>query len=405
MIQRGRRNTDTRQDATPAKGALLKVLRNRRFRAFGVQILLLAGLLAGGAWIVANTAHNLESRGISSGFDFLADEAGFGIAQSLIDYDESSSFGRAFVVGLLNTLLAAGIGILLATVIGFVVGIARLSSNWLIAQLAAVYVETLRNIPLLLQLFFWYFGVLRALPSPRQSLSPVDGVFLNIRGLYLPSPVLESGFEWVLVALVIAVVVVIVWSRRAQATQQHTGKSPPVFAPALFLLVGLPGLALMLTGFPIRFDTPALQGFNFTGGMVLIPEFAALVLALSLYTAAFIAEIVRAGIQSVDPGQTEAARALGLRRGVTLRWVILPQALRVIIPPLTSQYLNLTKNSSLAAAIAYPELVSVFAGTVLNLTGQAIEIIALTMAVYLTVSLLISLLMNGYNRRTAWGRR
>ena len=378
---------------------MLRILRNRRFRALGLQVLLLAGLFAAGAWIVTNTAHNLESRGIASGFEFLGDEAGFGIAQSLIDYDESSSFGRAFVVGLLNTLLAAGIGIVLATVIGFSVGIARLSSNWLIARLATIYVETLRNVPLLLQLFFWYFGVLRALPSPRQSLSPAEGVFLNIRGLYLPRPVLEPGFGWTLAALVIAIGVAIVLWRRAHSEQQHTGRPPPVLVPSLFVLVGLPALALALTGFPFHFDVPALQGFNFTGGMVLIPEFAALVLALSLYTAAFIAEIVRAGIQSVDRGQTEAARALGLHRGVTLRLIVIPQALRVIIPPLTSQYLNLTKNSSLAAAIAYPELVSVFAGTALNLTGQAIEIIALTMAVYLAISLFISLLMNAYNRR------
>ncbi|MCG6873092.1 MAG: amino acid ABC transporter permease [Gammaproteobacteria bacterium] len=359
-----------------------------------------ASLLVAVTWIAGNTAANLESRGIASGFGFLSSESGFGIIQSLIAYDESSSYGRAFVVALLNTLVVSAIGILLATGVGFVIGIARLSSNWLVARLAGGYVEVFRNIPLLLQLFFWYFAVLRNLPSPRQSISVMDSVFLNIRGLYLPRPVAGEGIGWVWLALLIAMASAGVWWRLARRHQDATGERRAVFWPCLAMLAGLPALVLVLGGAPLHFEFAELRGFNFVGGIVLIPELAALVLALSAYTAAFVAEIVRAGILSVDRGQTEAARALGLRRGLSLRLVIIPQAMRVIIPPLTSQYLNLVKNSSLAAAIAYPELVSVFAGTVLNQTGQAIEVIALTMGVYLVLSLSISALMNWYNQHS-----
>jgi len=302
---------------------------------------------------------------------------------------------------LLNTLLVSALGMVFATVIGFVIGVARLSKNWLISRLALVYIELFRNVPLLLQIYFWYFAVLRAMPAPRQSLSLGDAIFLNIRGLYLPAPQYQPGFGWVLAAFGIAVALVWSMARWARRQQMATGQQFPVLPASLALLLGLPLLTFWLTGSPLVWQFPELRGFNFQGGWVVIPEMASLLLALSICTAAFIAEIVRAGIQAVSHGQTEASFSLGLNSGMTLRLIILPQALRVIIPPLTNQYLNLTKNSSLAAAIGYPDLVSAFAGTVLNQTGQAIECIAITMAVYLTISLLISLLMNWYNRRVA----
>lgn len=370
-------------------------------RAIAFQVIALMATIAFGLYLFQNTQTNLRQLGIASGFDFLSSNSGFGIIQSLIPYSESSSYGRVFWVALLNTLLVSVLGVILATLIGFVIGIARLSKNWLISRLALIYIETFRNIPLLLQIFFWYFAVLRAMPSPRQSLSLGEAVFLNIRGLYLPAPHFQSGFGWVLAAFAITVVLVMVLSRWANQRQIATGQQFPTFRATLALLLGLPLLVFWLAGSPLTWQLPELQGFNFQGGWVIIPEMASLLLAISLYTAAFIAEIVRAGIQAVSHGQTEASFSLGINSSKTLRLIILPQALRVIIPPLTNQYLNLTKNSSLAAAIGYPDLVSAFAGTVLNQTGQAIECIAITMAVYLTISLLISLLMNLYNRRVA----
>ena len=370
-----------------------------RVRAVVFQIVVVAAVVAFGVYIVNNTLDNLARRGIASGFDFLSSEAGFGIIQTLIEYSEASSYGQAFWVGLLNTLLVSVIGIVLATLLGFIIGVARLSKNWLIARMATIYIEVFRNVPLLLQLFFWYFAVLRTLPSPRRSIVIGDSVFLNIRGLYAPKPVPEDGFWLIPAAILVATVAVVVIARWAHRRQDRTGQQFHTGYVSAGLLIGLPLLATVLSGFPLSWDLPALRGFNFSGGMVLIPEFVALLLALSIYTASFIAEIVRAGILAVSHGQTEAAYSVGLRPGPTLRLVVIPQAMRVIIPPLTSQYLNLTKNSSLAAAIAYPDLVSVFAGTVLNQTGQAIEVIAITMSVYLTLSLLISLLMNWYNKR------
>ncbi|MEN8220700.1 MAG: amino acid ABC transporter permease [Pseudomonadota bacterium] len=347
-----------------------------RIRALIFQVIVLVAVFAFFSYILGNVLHNLEKRGISTGFDFLSTEAGFGIIQTLIDYNESSTYGHTFVVGLLNTILVSALGIVFATILGFVIGIARLSHNWLVAKLAAAYIEIFRNIPLLLQIFFWYFAVLRALPSPRQSWAFGELAFLNIRGLYLPEP--EFSFVWV--AFFVAIVLVFVWAKR-------TGK--PVFYFALLLALPLLWVA--------PWEVPQLKGFNFQGGITVIPELMALLIALSIYTAAFIAEIVRSGIQGINYGQTEAAQALGLRQSHILRLVIIPQAMRIIIPPLTSQYLNLTKNSSLATAIGYPDLVAVFAGTTLNQTGQAVEVIAMTMAVYLTLSLSISLLMNWYN--------
>jgi len=388
-------------DATPGGIEHRRSLswHDTRVRAIVLQVLLLAATVLVAAYLVHNTLHNLATRGIASGFRFLSSEAGFGINQTLIPYSEASSYARAFWVGLLNTLLVSGLGIVLATVLGFLIGIARLSRNWMVSRLATVYVETFRNVPLLLQLFFWYFAVLRALPSPRQSLELGGVIFLNIRGFYAPRPVIEPGFWWIPLSILLAAAAVIGYTTWARRRGETTGYHLPVLWPSLVMLFGVPALVIGIGGFPVHWEIPELRGFNFQHGFVLIPELVALVLALSIYTASFIAETVRAGILSVGHGQTEAARALGLRRGMTLRLIIVPQALRVIVPPLTNQYLNLTKNSSLAAAIAYPDLVSVFAGTVLNQTGQAIEVIGITMGVYLAISLAIALVMNWYNQR------
>jgi len=381
------------------------IINSSRFRALLFQALILAAVLAGAAYVAGNTLHNLRVRGIATGFRFLSSESGFGIIQHLVAYDESSSFGRVFLVGLLNTMLVSVLGIVGATALGFIVGISRLSRNWLVSKLAAAYIETFRNIPLLLQIFFWYFGVLRALPPPGRSITLGETVFLNIRGVYLPSPVFEEGFGLVAFSALAALAVIGWLLVRSRRHRSESGLPLPGLRIFIGLSVIFPVAVFFLRGSPVSFLIPRLKGFNFTGGMVLIPEFAALLAALCIYTAAFIAEIVRAGIQSVETGQTEAARTLGLGSWQRLRLVVLPQALRLIIPPLTNQYLNLTKNSSLAAAIGYPDLVSVFAGTTLNQTGQAVEVIAITMGVYLTISLTISLGMSRYNRRTAWAGR
>ncbi|HWV10889.1 MAG TPA: amino acid ABC transporter permease [Pseudomonas sp.] len=372
-----------------------------KVRAWLFQIIAVVAVVALGWYLFDNTQTNLEKRGIISGFAFLNNSAGFGIAQHLIDYSESNSYGRVFVIGLLNTLLVSVIGIVLATLLGFLLGVARLSPNWLISKLATVYIEIFRNIPPLLQIFFWYFAVMLSLPGPRQSLDLGDTFFLNSRGLYLPSPDPTDSFGLFFGAVVIAIIGSVLFARWSKQNFEKTGKKVPVTFGALPLLVVLPGLAMLFSGSPVHWSVPELTGFNFRGGWVLIPELLALTLALTIYTAAFIAENVRSGIMAVSHGQTEAARSLGLPAGKTLRLVIIPQALRVIIPPLTSQYLNLAKNSSLAAGIGYPDMVSLFAGTVLNQTGQAIEVIAITMSVYLAISISISMLMNWYNKRIA----
>lgn len=373
---------------------------NAQNRSLFIQVLLVA-MLVGFFWFIgSNTLANLEKRGISTGFGFLSLKAGFGILQSLIPYDESCTFGRTFVVGLLNTLLISVLGIFCATIIGFTAGVARLSSNWLIAKLAGIYVETFRNIPLLLQIFFWYFAVLRALPSPRGSWAAGDIAFLNIRGLYLPQPLFGDGFGFVTITFFLAVVGVIGIARWAKKRQDNTGQQFKLFRVAFALLIGAPLLVFFAMGSPLSWDIPELKGFNFQGGMTIIPELTALLVAISIYTGTFIAEVVRSGILAVNPGQTEAASALGLHNTKVLRLVVIPQAMRVIIPQLTSQYLNLVKNSSLATAIGYPDLVAVFAGTTLNQTGQAIEIIAMTMGVYLVICLSISGVMNWYNKKT-----
>ena len=380
--------------ALPPRVALFN---NPKLRALLYQLVLLAAGLWFAYEFALNARANLAAQNINSGFVFLDNTAGFSINQSLIPYSEADSYGRAFLVGLLNTLLVSGIGIVLATILGFVIGLARLSPNWLMARLAGGYVEVIRNLPLLFQILFWYLAVLGTLPGPRQSVSLFGEVFLNNRGIILPAPVARAGAGWVAAAFVLGAVATLGLKLWAKRRQDRTGRRFPLGWSALALVIGLPLAVLAASGFPIGIEAPELRGFNFVGGIRLIPEFVALLIALTSYTAAFIAEIVRAGVLAVPRGQTEAALALGLRRGLMLRLVVVPQALRVIVPPLTNQYLNLTKNSSLAVAIGYPDLFAVFAGTTLNQTGQAIEIIAITMAVYLAISLFTSALMNWYN--------
>ncbi|WP_143710341.1 amino acid ABC transporter permease [Parvibaculum lavamentivorans] len=378
---------------------------NPRVRSFVYQAAVLGSVIAI-VWFFTTTAQeNLARLNISSGLGFLDTTAGFGIIQTLIPYTEQSSYGRAFLVGLLNTLVVAVIGIVLSVMLGFFIGVMRLSRNWLIAKIAAGYVEIMRNIPLLLHLFFWYFAVLRPLPGPAESISPLPGVFINNRGLILPEPIFGATASAFFIAIAVALAAGFLLIRWARKRQVATGQLFPAWRTAVALLVVLPGLVWLVAGAPFELAFARHAGFDFDGGMRLLPEFVALVLGLTLYTAGFIAEIVRAGILSVSKGQREAAAALGLKDSTTLRLVVIPQALRLIIPPLTSQILNLTKNSSLAVAIAYPDLVAVFAGTVLNQTGQAIEVIALTMAVYLTLSLITSLLMNWYNAHIALKER
>ncbi|WET41055.1 amino acid ABC transporter permease [Citrobacter enshiensis] len=383
----------------PVKGTLS--FSNPAVRAWLFQILAVIVVVSVAIYLIHNTINNLGNRGITSGFAFLDRSAGFGIVQHLIDYEQGDTYGRVFIVGLLNTLLVSALCIVFASFLGFFLGLARLSDNWLLRKLSTLYIETFRNIPPLLQIFFWYFAVLRNLPGPRQAVSALDLVFLSNRGLYIPSPLPGEGLFAFCLAILFAAALSVGLFRFNKMHQIKTGQLRRTWPTAMALIVLFPMMAHWIFGAALHWNVPELRGFNFRGGMALIPELAALTLALSVYTSAFIAEIIRAGIQAVPYGQHEAARSLGLPNTVTLRQVIIPQALRVIIPPLTSQYLNIVKNSSLAAAIGYPDMVSLFAGTVLNQTGQAIETIAITMSVYLIISLSISLLMNIYNRRIA----
>lgn len=372
---------------------------SERVRAIAYQALLLAAVVGIGWLLVANTLYNLSTRQIQVGFGFLSREAGFEIAESPIVFDPSNSYGRAFLVGLLNTLRVSAIGIVVATLLGTLIGIARLSSNWLVARLASAYVEFVRNVPLLLQLFVWYGLITELLPPVREAIAFGDLVFLSQRGLRYAWPQAAPGWSAAGWAFAAAVVLALAWRALASRRQRATGAQWPVLWPSLGLLLLLPVGAWLAGGAPTQVDLPRLGGFDFRGGRSLSPEFIALLVGLSTYTAAFIAEVVRGGILSVPRGQAEAAMALGLKPGQRLRLVTMPQALRVIIPPLTSQYLNLTKNSSLAVAIGYPDLVAV-ANTTMNQTGQAIEAIAILMAVYLAISLAISLMMNWYAART-----
>jgi general L-amino acid transport system permease protein len=366
---------------------------------FALQIAFVAALAWIGYEIVANAQANLEAQRINSGFGFLGHTAGFDVSQNLIPYSGSDSYTRVFFVGLLNTLLVSVIGIFFATVIGFLVALGRLSPNWLLARICGGYVEAIRNLPVLFQILFWYLAVLAALPGPRQSISLFGSMFLSNRGLVVPRPIGNPGFEPFALAVLVAIVIAVALERYSRRQLFQHGKVIAVWPWVLGLLIGLPLLSALIFGAPVSFEVPELKGFNFAGGSRVIPEFVALTLALSLYTAAFIAEIVRAGILSVHKGQMEAGSSLGLQRGAVLRLIVIPQAMRVILPPLTNQYLNLTKNSSLAVAIGYPDLVSVFAGTTLSQTGQAIEIIGITMGVYLLISLVTSAIMSFYGWR------
>ncbi|HEY0331136.1 MAG TPA: amino acid ABC transporter permease [Rhodopseudomonas sp.] len=364
-----------------------------------LQVLFVAALIWVAYEIVDNARGNLANQRIASGFGFMSQTAGFGVSQALIPYSEADTYTRVFLVGLVNTLVVSVIGIVFATIIGFMVALGRLSPNWLLSKISGGYVELVRNLPLLFQILFWYLAVLGTLPNPRQSVTVFDAFFLSNRGIVVPRPVGEAGLDAFLIAIAAAIAIAVLLPAYARRRLFQTGKPMTVWPFALGLLIGLPLVATLIFGKPFSFEIPALKGFNFAGGARVAPEFVALTLALSTYTASFIAEIVRAGIQSVHKGQMEAGASLGLSRGSTLRLVVVPQALRVILPPLTNQYLNLTKNSSLAVAIGYPDLFSVFAGTTLSQTGQAIEIIAITMSVYLLISIVTSALMSFYGWR------
>lgn len=371
-------------------------------RAIIYQVLVVAVI----AWfiyaIVHNTATNMEQRGLASGFGFLTTSSGFGIISTpFVPYTEESSYFTVFLVGLVNTLIIASVGCILALILGFIVGIARLSSNWLVQKVATFYIELFRNVPLLLQILFWYSAVLKPLPGPRELHEAGDAVFFSInnRGLIFAEPVGQPGFEYVWYAFFAAIVVSWLIKKWATARQIQTGEQFPSLIVALVLIIGAPLVTFLVMGRPLNFVPAEMSRFALRGGVTIIPEFVALALALIIYTASFIAEIVRAGIQAVSHGQTEAGLALGIKPTHRMRLIVVPQAMRVIVPPLTSQFLNLTKNSSLATAIAYPDLFSVFAGTTLNQTGQAVEIMAMTLAVYLTLSLLTSGFMNWYNSR------
>ncbi|WP_457662441.1 amino acid ABC transporter permease (plasmid) [Sinorhizobium meliloti] len=386
-----------RPERSKSSGSIINDPQVRGIFYQAITIIILAALIY---WIVDNTVDNLRRANIASGYDFLRSRAGFDVGQSLISFTSDSTYGRALLVGFINTLLVAITGIITATIIGFLVGIGRLSHNWIIAKLSLAYVEVFRNIPPLLVIFFWYSGVLSILPQARDALALPFDIFLSNRGVAFPRPVAGEGAEYTLLAFIIAIAASVFFTRYARQRQLATGERLPVLWTVLGLIIGLPLITFLVTGAPIGFDVPVAGKFNLTGGSVVGPEFMSLFLALSFYTAAFIAEIVRAGIRGVSKGQTEAAHALGIRPSLTTRLVVVPQAMRIIIPPLTSQYLNLTKNSSLAVAIGYADLVAV-GGTILNQTGQSIEVVSIWLIVYLSLSLATSLFMNWYNARMA----
>ena len=373
-----------------------------KFRSIAFQVAFVLALVGLGIYLVHNTLINLEKRNIKTGFDFLFNPAGFEIPLTLIPYsvEAGSTHGAVFIVGLLNTFLISALGIVLATILGFILGVLRLSNNWLVSRLVGVYIESVRNVPLLLQFLFWHFAVFQSLPLVRQAIPIFDTVYIHNRGLTIPRPIPEPGFLVVAASVFVAVAAIIYLKKWARRRQDATGEQFPVFWASLGMLIAAPLLASVVTGFPLTWEYAELGRFRFTGGLE-VPDRAVLRAdaALTVYTSSFIAEIVRAGILAVSKGQQEASYSLGVRPGPTFRLVIIPQALRVIVPPLVSQYLNLTKNSSLGIAIGYPDLFNVFGGISLNQSGQAIEIVAMCMVVYLTFSLLISLYMNWYNRR------
>lgn len=381
-------------------GRLSAMFYDPKIRGLISQVILAVLLVVLVWWIIGNTAENLKRSNIASGFGFLNGRAGFDIAQTPIPYTSDSTYLKALYVGIINTIIIAAVGIVTALVLGFIVGIGRLSSNWLVRSIATVYVETFRNIPPLLQIFFWYFGVLSVLPQPKESIILPLGSYLNSRGVFMPRLIWSEGSGLILIGLLTAIVIAFFVARWSRKRQQETGQQFPVFLTSLGLIIGFPLLAFFLTGMPVTVELPKLSTFNLSGGMQVKPEFLSLYLALSVYTASYIAEIVRSGILGVAKGQTEASQAVGLSRNQLLRLVVIPQAMRIIIPPLTSQFLNLTKNSSLAIAIGYPDLVAV-GGTILNQTGQAVEIVAIWMIAYLGISVLTSAFMNWFNAKMA----
>lgn len=385
---------------TKSNRSLAALLYDKTFRSILYQILVFGGVFLLGWFLVSNTLTNLERQDIATGFGFLEREASFGISESVVEYSPADTYGRALVVGILNTLKVSLLGIILATLLGTLIGIGLVSKNWLLRFLGKTYIETFRNIPLLLQLFFWYSVITNAFPSPRQALNPIGGVFLSNRGLYLPIPAESPAWTAVLIAVVVGVIGAFVLRRWSLKRLEATGEVFPYLSVGLGVIVGLPLLVWLFSGAPTEMNVPALRGFNFQGGISMSPEFFTLLLGLTVYTATYIAEVVRSGIQSVAKGQSEAATSLGLKPSWVMRLIVLPQALRVIIPPLTNQYLNLTKNSSLAVAIGYPDLVSI-SNTTMNQTGQAVEAVVIFMTIYLSISLLISFFMNWYNKRMA----
>ncbi len=377
----------------------MSFLRNEKVRGVLYQLITIIGFVLFVMYIAQNTAANIEARGIKSGLEFMNSTAGFDITETPIHYDHKSTHWDVFKVGLINTLIVSAFGIVFATILGLIIGVARLSTNWFINRLANAYIEIFRNIPVLLQILFWYNVVLASMPSVRQSYSFFDSIFINQRGVFVPKPIFLDGSWMIGAGFVLAIVIGWIIHRWSKKRHDETGQEFPVFWINLILLIALPLLGYYLAGKPVTFEYPVLKGFNFQGGKTFTPEFLALLFALSIYTAAFIAEAVRSGIEAVSKGQKEAATSLGLTPTQSLRFVVLPQAIRISIPPIINQYLNLTKNSSLAAAIGYPELVTVFAGTSLNITGQALEIIGITMLTYLIISLIVSLILNWFNKK------
>ena len=383
-----------------ASRSLMALLYDKTVRSIIYQVLVFGGVFLLGWYLVSNVQANLDEQNIATGFGFLDREASFGISESVIAYSPESNYGRALLVGILNTIKVSLTGIILASIIGTLIGIGLVSKNWLVRFIGKTYIDVFRNVPLLLQLFFWYALITNGLPGVRQALNPLPGTFLTNRGLYLPIPADNPARLWVFIAFIVGIIGAFVLRKWSFKRLEATGQVFPHLSVGLGIVVGLPILTWLLFGAPVEMNVPALQGFNFKGGLNMSPEFFTLLLGLTVYTATYIAEVVRSGIQSVPKGQSEASTSLGLKPSWTMRLIVLPQALRVIIPPLTNQYLNLTKNSSLAVAIGYPELVSI-SNTTMNQTGQAVEGVAIFMTVYLGISLLISLFMNWYNKRMA----
>ena len=377
----------------------MSIIYNKTFRAIFYQFIIVTLLVIGLWFMFTNLFHNIEAKGIKTGFDFLSERAGFDISESPIAYSANSTFFDSFLVGIANTLYVSVVAIIFSTILGVIIGIARLSKIFLVSKFALIYIETFRNIPLLLQILFWYNVVLASLPSPKQSIQLGADMILNNRGFSVPRPILENGFNWVIVSFFVAIAVVMYISKIAKRRFEKTGHDTFLLPWNILILIAIPFTAYLLAGSPLSFDVPVLEGFNYEGGMVYSPEFLALAFSLSIYTATFTAEAVRSGIEAVDVGQKEAAAALGLNKYQSLKLVVLPQAIRIAFPPIISQFLNVVKNSSLATAIGYPELVTIFSGTALNQTGQAIEIIMMTMSVYLVVSLIISVILNYVNKK------